>query len=36
MDFPHKGQRKRGETKEEVKKTVMGGSSGTNIYQAVS
>ena len=24
MDFPHKGQRKRGETKEEVKKTVMG------------
>ncbi|MHA1416914.1 MAG: hypothetical protein ACTSRR_11740, partial [Candidatus Heimdallarchaeaceae archaeon] len=24
MDFLHKGQRKRGETKEEVKKTVMG------------
>ncbi|UJG42406.1 MAG: transposase [Candidatus Heimdallarchaeum endolithica] len=24
MDFPHKGQRKRGETKEEVKKTVLG------------
>jgi len=24
MDFPHKGKRKRGETKEEAKKTVMG------------